>query len=44
MTPTGNTQNKCIIELSLPSLKEGDVLKMQNKGSGWERERKTVLF
>lgn len=44
MTPTGNTQNECLIELSLLSLKEGDVLKMHNKGNGWEGERKIVLF
>lgn len=36
MTPIGNTQNGCLVELSLPSLKEGNVVNMDNKGNYWE--------
>lgn len=41
MTPIENTQNECLIELSL---KEGNILKMHDKGNDWEGEIKIVLF
>lgn len=44
MTPIGNTQNEYLIDLSLLSPKEGNVLKMRNEGNDWEGEIKIVLF
>lgn len=44
MTPIGNTQNEYLIDLSLLSPKEGNVLKMRNEGNDWEGDIKIVLF
>jgi len=41
ITPVGNNQNECLIELSL---KEKNFVKMHNKGNNCEGEVKIVLF